>query len=195
MSNTSSIANRYIQAIFASMQSGSTKGDLIAEMASFLDIIDNNVLAQRVFFNRVVPIRIKRQIADNILNSEKFSSTTKNFISILIANGRLHYLHEILQGLISVQTKKDGFTEITFETGTELPVEDKSSVDTELATMLSCKPKTTFAHNTNMLGGFKLYFDSKMIDKSFKSKLNRIQKMLQSTELNIVDKAEINNSN
>lgn len=185
MTSTSSIATRYVSAVFANMQKGKSSGDLIAEMAAFLNVIDSDELAKKVFFNRVVPVRLKRKIADHIESSMDLSDTTRNFISVLINNGRLHYLHEILQGLNSAQYKSEGYTEIRFETGAKLPANDQGKVNDALSDILQCKPKTTFVYNKRLLGGFKLFFSTKMIDKSLKSKLTMITKKLQATEINL----------
>lgn len=192
MANTSSIVNRYINALLKSTLKDDKTDTVISELQNFFSIVKKSDEIAKILFNSVVPVRIKKEICENILKNQKFNSITVNFINTLLNNNRLHKIEEIISGLVSQTHLKKGFTEIVFETGMLLSDKDQKIINAELKDSLNCKPMTKFVHNDNMLGGFKVYYDSKMIDKSFRSKLNRIKKMLQSTELNFVEEAKVN---
>jgi len=108
------------------------------------------------------------------------SELTKNMINTAVRNGRLPILPMIPPAFRDIRDKRSGVASVLLETAHE-PTEELLEVVSEQMRKKTDKIiKLECAVNPDLLGGFKVWYEGRLIDNSAAGRLIRMRRLLQS---------------
>jgi F-type H+-transporting ATPase subunit delta len=175
---TSKVAKRYAKGLLDFSKESNTTFVLFSEMQDVVKILKsskdlNNFLETPVLDS-------KKKIAIMGLIFKDFSFTAKNFISLIIKQGREKYIQQIAQEYINKVETLEGVQRISLTSAIRLSPENVEAIlkSTDLVNA-SQKFDLQTNINPNILGGYILRVGDQQIDASVKSKLNQLKKEFQ----------------
>jgi F-type H+-transporting ATPase subunit delta len=145
-------------------------GDLgqIAEMAK--DSQD----FRRFVASPLIPKSQQTKIMDGIADQGGFSPLTRNFINVLIRNGRIGLLDGVIARFFELKTERSGEVAVRIETAKPLSDEQKSGFQAKISTALGKNVKLETSVDPSIIGGMVVTIGSVMIDDSVRRKLESL---------------------
>jgi len=108
------------------------------------------------------------------------SELTKNMINTAVRNGRLPVMPLIPSAFLHIRDKRSGIASVLLETAHE-PTEGLLEVVSERMRKKTDKIiKLECAVNPDLLGGFKVWYEGRLIDNSAAGRLIRMRRLLKS---------------
>lgn len=175
---TSKVAKRYAQGLLEFAQDSSLRETLFQEMKDVIKIHQESRELKTFLASPVVDSKKKLQVAGEVFKN--FSLEAKNFINLIIRQGREAHLELIAKEYINKLEELSGVQRATLTTASSLSqevVEDivrKSNLVNPNA-----KYDLDVEVNPELLGGYILRVGDQQIDVSVRSKLNQIKKEFQ----------------
>ncbi|MFN7039497.1 MAG: ATP synthase F1 subunit delta [Alphaproteobacteria bacterium] len=131
-------------------------------------------------FNKLISLRnlkSKTQIIllDNILKTKQFSNTTKNFCFFLVKNKRLYALPYIIEEFFNLLADKKGEMKAEVTSAEKLTAQQVMSITTSLEALYKKKINLNLIIDEEILGGLIIKINSKMLDNSFRSQLQKLK--------------------
>lgn len=161
---------------------------IIFDMENLLSILKLTPVLESYLSNPLIPDQDKKKVIERCLTA-KTSSTTKNFLMLLVDKKRIGFLQIITQTFLN---KAYDFVCLKFvevysaaklnkEQKTKLIEKLKVLLGPEFTTSKTYYPKinVTFLINKEVLGGFIIKVDSKIIDLSLRGELESLAKQME----------------
>jgi F-type H+-transporting ATPase subunit delta len=112
------------------------------------------------------------------LPEEKIEDVVKNFIKLLIKNNNLNLIEKIINEFEKFSKKESGFVQLKLTSA--FPLDSK--IIEKISAFLNLKKEQTEIEmqiDKNLIGGFILKFDDRILDASVRGKLGKIKSMLK----------------
>jgi len=176
--NDSKISVRYSRALFQSAlgkkMTERVYKDMIyiSEMCKIPEVKD-------LLINPVILPTKKKEILYALLGKE-IDKITLSFIDLVIRHSRESYIPAIARVFISETLKYKGITETVLTTAVTTDDKVKKQVSELVSSTFNTKVKLKEIIDKDILGGFILRIDDKLIDASIRNKLRKIEKELKS---------------
>jgi F-type H+-transporting ATPase subunit delta len=110
-----------------------------------------------------------------IADKAKLQGVTKNFLNVLVANGRLAALPSIIKAFAKNLSEKRGNVTVDVTVAQDLSAKQKKDLEDALAKGLGQKVAVRLKVEPSILGGMIVTVGSKMIDDSVARKLERLR--------------------
>jgi len=107
---------------------------------------------------------------------EKVSQLVMNFVKLLVAEGRLGELEDIVAEYRRVLDEKRGFLRAKVRTWGPLPEEERQDLARVLSSMVGKRVELELVEDRSLLGGIIIYLDTKAIDGSIRGLLERLRR-------------------
>ena len=176
--NDSKISVRYSRALLQSAIEKKLLDKVYKDMTYIAEICKIPEIRD-LLHNPVVPPSKKRKIIHNLFGKE-LDRITLSFIDMVIQNTREAYLPAITRVFMSDTMKHKGITETILTTAVKIDDKIKKQVSELVASTFNTKVKLIEIIDKDILGGFVLKVDDKLIDASIRNKLHKIEKELKS---------------
>jgi F-type H+-transporting ATPase subunit delta len=124
----------------------------------------------------------KTEILHAVFGKE-LSGLTCSLIDMVIKNGRETYLPAIARVFMSNTMKYNGITDTILTTAVKVDDKIKKQISGLISSAFKTKVELKEVIDKDIIGGFILRIDDKLIDASIRNKLRRIGKELKSTTL------------
>ena len=175
--NVSLITIRYAKALFSlALEKG-----LLAEVYGDVKLIshqfDSVANFQAVLDSPVIKPAQKRELFISVFGNNVNEITLK-FMHILIANQREALLKSVLIDFEDLYKKHLGVKDVRMVTAVPLGADFEGTIKTFLTKELNSNIEFTTEIKPDLLGGFILVVDGKMLDTSLSSKLRLMKKSL-----------------
>ncbi len=174
--NESKISTRYAKAIFELAQ----EENLLENIKQDFDLV-KQVLEidqfQYLIKSPVVPVSQKK-LAVNEIFSSRVNKYTLDFLLLTIENKREQYLEQIILDFNELYKKALGITEVQLTTAVEVDEKIKQEFTNTLKKILESKIDLQHNINPDIIGGFILRIDDRLLDLSVASQLKHIKKEL-----------------
>jgi len=118
-------------------------------------------------------------IMHNLLGKE-LEKLTLSFIDMVIMNTRESYIPAIARVFMSDTMKYNGITEMVLTTAVKTDDKVKKQVSELVSSAFNTKVELKEIIDKDIIGGFILRIDDKLIDASIRNKLRKIEKELKS---------------
>jgi F-type H+-transporting ATPase subunit delta len=174
-SRTTDVASRYAQALF----------DLADENGQ-LDAVDGDLKSLKAMHGESLDLR--RLIASPAFSSEdkgkalialadkaQFAATTRKFLGLLAANGRIGALPGIITAFQALSARKRGLVAAEVTTAIALSKDQQKGLQAALRQALGKDPEITTRVDPAILGGLKVRVGSRLYDASLRSKLDQLK--------------------
>jgi F-type H+-transporting ATPase subunit delta len=106
------------------------------------------------------------------------STTLKNFLGVLNANGRLNMVSSVRQAVRNITDARNNRLRVTVTSAVPLGDEQQEKIKKTLKAALSMEPVLTVKENPDLLGGLVVQFGDKVVDSSVRSRLESLRTAL-----------------
>ena len=165
---------------------------IIFDMENLLAILKLTPVLEKYLSNPIIPNKDKKDVLEKCL-TKKTSSTTKNFLMLLVDKKRIGFISIITQTFLN---KAYDFVCLKFVevcSAHSLDKEQKTKLIEKLKILLGpefttskvyySKINVTFKIDKEILGGFIIKVDSKIIDLSLRGELESLAKQMETNLL------------
>ena len=174
-SKLSNVGDRYAQALFDLASDEKRVAAVEADLKSLKKALgespDLRVLVGSPAFGAEEKGRGLGAIADKA----KFNATTKKFLGLLAANGRVSALPSVIAGYEALSAKARGAVSAEVTTAVALTAAQAKGVAAALRQALGKDPEIETRVDPAILGGIKVQVGSRLFDASLKSKLDSLK--------------------
>ena len=176
MAELATIARPYAEALFRVAQSGNAPAhlaawsDLVSEMAQVAVNPDLKALAD----NPKVPDQL---VADTFLSALKspVNDEAKNFVRMLVDNGRLSLLPEICAQFQVLKNAQEGTADVAIASAFALTDAQLQELVATLEKKFGRKLHPTVTVDGSLIGGVRVVVGDEVLDTSVRAKLQQMQ--------------------
>src|SRR3569833_3402307 len=177
MAELATIARPYAEALFRVANSGNLSGwsDQVTEMAQVAAHPDIKMLTDN-------PKESKQQKTDVFLSAMKSSlgSEAKNFIGMLIQNGRLSLLPEIAVQFHALRNAQEGAADAEIISAFEMSDAQVKELIATLERKFGRKLRHSVAVDNSLIGGVRVTVGDEVLDTSVRARLQKMHTALLS---------------
>jgi F-type H+-transporting ATPase subunit delta len=174
-SKASNVGGRYAQALFdlatEQKQVAAVEADLKSLKKGLADSHDLRVLVGSPAFSA----EDKGKGLAAIAAKAKFNATTRKFLGLLAANGRVSTMASVITGFEALSAKARGAVSAQVTTAVPLSAAQSKGVAAALRQALGKDPEIETRVDPAILGGIKVQVGSRLFDASLKSKLDSLK--------------------
>ncbi len=175
--NLSKISVRYSKALFLTSQEKNVlervNDDMLLLYNTCLDIKEFNKLLE----NPIVPSSSKRKIIESVFSSS-VHEITLSFLNLILKNNREAFLEDITRVFLDLYRKKMGFVSVSLTTAISIDDNLRNKIIRMINAEYKADIEMTESVNENILGGFKLQIEDKLLDTSVSTSLNKLKREL-----------------
>lgn len=177
MAELATIARPYAEALFRVAQSGNIAAwsDLVSEMAAVAALPDVKSFASN-------PKISDQQVAETFLSLLKSNVTpeAKNFVAMLVENGRLTLLPEIGSQFHALKNAAEGAADAEITSAFELTDAQVKDLVATLEKKFGRKLNPTVKVDSALIGGVRVAVGDEVLDTSVRAKLQKMHAALAS---------------
>lgn len=166
---------RYAEAFIQA--SGLDTKSKIQDIEGFLKLLDRELC--RYLASPVISKAEKKEILASIAKKASFSELFLHFLYLIIDRGRGFYLREILKACLEVGYLKEGVKIAYCYSAFDLDSKTKNRLKAKLEQKYDAKVELHFILDPSLIGGIRLYVDSKLIDGSIKANIDNMRHQLK----------------
>ncbi|MCB1681201.1 MAG: F0F1 ATP synthase subunit delta [Alphaproteobacteria bacterium] len=129
---------------------------------------------RRFLASPLIPKSQQKKIMEGIGEKAGFSPLTRNFLNVLVLNGRIRVLPAIITKFFDLKAERSGEVAIRIETAQPLSEEQKSGFQTKMSSVFGRKVKLDVSVDPSIIAGMVVTVGSVMIDDSVRRKLESL---------------------
>ena len=174
--NESKITTRYAKALFQLAQ----ENNLLNRIKNDLDLVRQAIDIEefdQLIKSPIIPVSQKK-IAFESLFKDKVHKYTLDFLILVVENKREAFLKIMIYDFYELYRKTLGITEVHLTTAVDLDQKLKEQFIDILKKVLNTKIDLYHKTDPQILGGFILRVDDRLLDMSVSSQLKQIKKEL-----------------
>ena len=175
--NLSKISVRYSKALFLASQQKNVleriNDDMLLLYNTCFEIEEFNKLLE----NPIVSLSTKRKIIEAVF-SGNVHELTLSFLYLILKNNREVFLEDIARAFLDLYRKKMGFVSILLTTAIRIDDDLRKKIIKIINVAYKADVEMTESVNKNILGGFKLQIEDKLLDASVSTSLNKLKREL-----------------
>jgi F-type H+-transporting ATPase subunit delta len=174
------IANRYAKALVDVCLKLGQSEQVAKELAQFEELLSQNPELSLFYANPAIPVIRKRAATTEILTQLGFSTTTSNFLFVLIHNHRINYLAEIHRAFRQGVNERLGVIQADITTAFPVDQDTKDQLEERLKALTGKKVLLNFGISQEVIGGVITRIGDTIYDGSIRQQLESIKARLSS---------------
>ena len=172
------VARRYALALADVLSEQGNGGEVQRELQAWNEMLQANASLREVFANPTIPLEQKRGLLKRLLEATRPTTTTANFLKVLLQNQRLTELSEINLKLTQVLDERAGLVAATVTTARPVPDSTRSDLKTTLTKLTGKNVRIDFTTDPNLIGGVVTRIGSTVYDGSVRSQLQQMKEKM-----------------
>jgi F-type H+-transporting ATPase subunit delta len=174
-----SAVSTYAQALFNAALEREELEETLENLKEFVDALDQSEELKEFYFGPQIPESQKRRGIDAL--TEEMTVSTRNFLKLLIDNGRTEILEDVVPRLEDLVEEYQGKVDVDLTTAVELSEEVLDRLRSRLGEILDGREVILETYVApNIVGGAVIRVGEKQIDASVRSQLQGLrQKMVE----------------
>ena len=172
--NKNQIAKKYSRAIINSVEISEIPG-VIEEFKAFFRLIDANRQLKLLFAGQIFTENEKRKAFDALGPILKFNSSTAKFLKIIIVQGHLSAIKEVIAATINVYNDKQKKATAVVLSSVALDEKYTERLKAALKKMTDREVTVENRIDESLLGGFIVKVGSTIFDSSVKGQLRLVR--------------------
>ena len=169
-----SAVSTYAEALFEAARERDELEGVLEDLGEFSSALDGSEELRLFFFGGQVPEREKRRAIDALTEGMRLS--TRNFLKVLVDNGREHILEDVARRYEDLVKEHLGRVEVEVTTAVELSEEARSRIRERLGRVLEGKEVVLETRvDPHLLGGAVFRFGGQMMDGSIRGRLESLR--------------------
>ena len=174
----SRVVSRYAEALFQLAGERGSLKEMYSNAIALLNMCGNSREFLVFLKNPVIKGEKKKAVIEKIFENQ-FSTTFNDFIRLIITNKREIYLIEIVKSFIKIYKQSLNILDAEVVTAVSLNDQSKESMKAFIAKISGAENvELVNKIDTNIIGGFRLKFDDKLMDSSVVHDLEKIRKQI-----------------
>jgi F-type H+-transporting ATPase subunit delta len=117
-------------------------------------------------------------ILDSLNAKMNLGREVRNFIAVLMRNGRLHAFNEVLAEYRREMDKRCGISEALITTARKLDETERRAMEAQASAIAGNKIRATFHEDSALVGGVVLRIGSTVYDGSVRGRLQKLKEQL-----------------
>ena len=174
-----SVTNHYARAMADVLLDQSDPAARMAEVHTMAGILASNPDLRQVWETPSIPDDQKRRLLDAIVTKAGVSKPVRNFLAVLIDNGRVPMLEQIVKQLDAEIAERLNLAEAEVTSARELGSQEKQQLEQQVARMTGKKVRAKYATDPALLGGAVIRLGSTIYDGSVRGQLERLKEQIQ----------------
>ncbi len=172
MSEKTTIARPYAQAVFELASDGGNTGEWSDALALLSQVVTNEDM-QGLLNNPKVSAE---QLFDIVMSiaGENLSGQSQNFVRVLIDAGRLGYAPQIVELFESLRAEAEGTVDVEVRSAYQLEQGQQDKIAEAIAARLGRKVKISATVDNSLIGGAVIRANDAVIDASIRGRLNEL---------------------
>jgi F-type H+-transporting ATPase subunit delta len=176
--NITTIANRYARALADVSAERGVVDQVLADLTKFDGLLGSHAELRQVLATPTISLERKRGVLDALLARLTFQPTTVNFLQLLLANGRLHQLDQMLRALSRELDARAGIVAAEITTARELNGDQRDALERQLSTATGGRVRLQFRTDPALLGGLVARIGSTVYDGSIRNQLTQLRQQM-----------------
>jgi len=172
------VSRRYAQAWLASSKEKGAKA-AIADCDSLLSMVRNSPDFAAFLTSPLISQADQSKVLATIAAKAGLDATTKSLLSVLVENRRLNALPGILEAAREMLDAEAGEVKAVVTSATKLDDKKVIDISAQISKKLGKDVQVETHVDASLIGGLVIRVGSTMIDDSVKTKLERLQRSLQ----------------
>ena len=173
-----SIYLTYARALVSTVNEQTVDGQIDEEIRTIHQLLSSNQLLSDTLKNPALAFQPKRKIVEQLALRLNLSHPVRNFILVLLRNGRIDQFDQALEALEEVLDEKRGIVRGDVVSAHSLTYQTRSQLKKAVEKMTGRGAKLEFQLNKDLIGGIQLRIGSTIYDGSIKTALEKLQKKL-----------------
>jgi F-type H+-transporting ATPase subunit delta len=173
---TAGLAGRYATALYQLATEAKQVDDILLDLNSFNDFIDNNADLQTLIYSPVFGADEKAAAVVHLLKKANANALVIQFVGTIAKNGRLFAISSIISAFIKEVDNRRG--KILAEVVSAIPLDNKrqAKIQESIISLADAKDVSLVMRvDPSLIGGLVIRIGSRMFDTSLKTKLNRLE--------------------
>ena len=172
-----SAVSTYAQALFGATRESEELEETVENLKEFVDALHESDELRSFFYGVQIPEGQKRRAIDAL--TEEMTSSTTNFLKVLVDNGRTEILEEVLPRYEELVKEYQGKVEVEFVTAIELSDETLDRVRSRLGEILDGREVVLETNvDSDLVGGAVFRFGETRIDGSVRGRLQGLRETM-----------------
>jgi len=131
---------------------------------------------QRVLTTPTVPVEVKAQVLDSVLDALEIDQPVRRFLHVVQQHYRMEHMRDIANTYREMVDRAKGRTRATIDVAGELGEEARRKITGVLADALGSDVIAEFNNKPELLAGFRVQVGSKVFDGSLVGQVDRLSK-------------------
>lgn len=176
------LSTRYAKAVVTLAQEQNKLDRILADMQLLGEYIEKSRELELLLKSPVINASKKQKIF-NALFGDKLDKITTSFIEILVKKGREPYLADVVKAFVQQYNRINKITPVTIKSAVEMSDKVTNELIEKLKEVASLD-KTTVEKQIDpeLIGGFVLQFEDKLLDASVKNRLKELSQLVDNKE-------------
>lgn len=172
------IANRYARALADVIIERREINEVVAELEQFAKLMGGHEQLRDVFASPVISLDRKRGVLKELLARLELRPTCSNFLQLMVENGRLHNLDQILRALTRDLNARSNIVSAEVTTARNITEQEKTTLRDKLKAATGKDVRLEFKTDAGIIGGVVTRIGSLVYDGSIKNQLNQMREKL-----------------
>lgn len=174
----SKVAEPYAEALLELAQSNDSLKETTNDFSILSQFLVNSNDLKKFLENPLITRTAKKNVIKDILG-EQVSSTTMNFLLLLVDRNRIVILDSIAKKFLELSYKKESIEVAKVVSSVPLTPQQQKNLSDKLKTITGAKQiKLAVKIDAKLIGGFTVTIGSKLIDTSIRGQLKKISSLL-----------------
>ena len=171
---------KYAHALMDVVVERDIEGRVEQEIATLQELLADNDLLRETLETPALPFQPKRRIVEEIASHLGLSDTARNFVLVLLHNGRIAEFGRAAAALQDVLDDRRGIVRGEVTSAEPLPESTRTSLLETVGQMTGRGARLDFQQDEALIGGIKLKIGSTVFDGSVQTALETLKKELAS---------------
>lgn len=148
------------------------------QLDDFLATWQGSRQLREVFGNPSIKLGIKLKVLDAISSRVGMVAQVRNFIALLLQNGRIHALESILADYRREINLRSNIREAEITSVRELNTEERVKIEAKAAALAGLQIHATYRQDASLLGGVVLRIGDTVYDGSVRGRLEELSEKM-----------------
>ena len=172
------LANKYASSLFDVSLNNESRLSIKSQLDFIYEVLSVDKTLSNLVFKKSAPYYIKLSIIITLFAEIEISDIVKNFLQILLKNNRFHCLHDVISKFNKLILESEGVKMVDL-TVVNNDQDFINSIQHDMEKKLNSKVVVNSLEDKSIIAGFIIKIDNMMIDYSFRSKLNKLSKIME----------------
>ena len=177
-----SVARRYAEAFFSIAQEQNKIDQYQQELEKLVQVIEETENLKEYLAHLLIPAKEKKEIAAKIF-AEQVSTTTLNFLYVLIDKRRERYLDAILAEYKDMADESHNIAKAELIAAQEVSEEDVKMLAEKLSASMGKTVQLNVSVDPALIGGVKIRLGDQIIDGTVAKKLEMLKEQLKQVKI------------